>query len=128
MKKNCIPAWLILALSAVAVIGSFTFLSPCIHTDGSFGACHWAGRMLSGIGCLTGILAVLALAVRKFRAGMYISIIPVCILGLLTPGSLISLCMMSTMRCRAIMRPAMLLLFAAMLVLAVTGALAGRKD
>ena len=128
MRKNCIPAWFILALSAAAVIGSFTFLSPCIHTDGSFGSCHWAGRMLTGIGCLTGMLALMALSVKRFRAGIYISIIPVCILGILTPGNLISLCMMSTMRCRAIMRPAMLLLFGAMLVLAVTGALTGRKD
>ena len=112
MKKQIIPAWIILVCSLVVAIGSVTFLGPCVHEDGSVGACHWASRALLGLGCLLAVLSVLALLVRPARTGIYLSILPVCILGMLTPGTLISLCRMSTMHCRAVMQPSMLVLLA----------------
>ena len=49
-------------------------------------------------------------------------------MGILTPGTLIDLCHMSTMRCRMLMQPAMVILFSAALVCALTGAvLSARK-
>ena len=123
MKKQTIPAMVLLVLSLVIVIGSQSFLSPCVHEDGSFGPCHWAGQALLGLGCLVGILAILSLCVQKARLGAYLSALPVCGLGILTPGTLIDLCHMSTMRCRMIMQPAMILLFSAALLCALTGAI-----
>ncbi len=122
MKKHIIPAMILLILSLVIVIGSQTFLSPCVHEDGSFGPCHWAGQALLGLGCVIGILAILSLCVQKARLGAYLSALPVCGLGILTPGTLIDLCHMSTMRCRMVMRPAMIILFSAALLCALTGA------
>ena len=122
MKKRSIPAIVVLALALIIAIGSQSFLSPCVHEDGSFGACHWAGQALFGLGCVLGMLAVLALAIPQARLGLYISMLPVSLLGLLTPGTLIDLCRMSTMRCRAVMRPAMLILFAAALAVSALGA------
>ena len=122
MKKTVIPACMILAFSLVVSIGSFTFLSPCMHEDGSVGACWWAGRALLGLGCLLGVLAVLALVSGRGRFGVYLSIIAVCILGILTPGTLISLCRMSDMHCRAVMQPAMIILFSVSGLAAVIGA------
>ena len=112
MKKQIIPAWIILVCALVIAVGSVTFLGPCTHEDGSVGACHWAGRALLGLGCLLAVLSVLALLVRPARTGIYLSILPACILGMLTPGTLISLCRMSTMHCRAVMLPSMLILLA----------------
>lgn len=123
MKKQTIPAMVLLVLSLVIVIGSQSFLSPCVHEDGSFGPCHWAGQALLGLGCVVGILAILSLCVQKARLGAYLSALPVCGLGILTPGTLIDLCHMSTMRCRMIMQPAMILLFSAALLCALTGAI-----
>ena len=123
MKKHIIPAMILLILSLVIVIGSQTFLSPCVHEDGSFGPCHWAGQALLGLGCVVGILAILSLCVQKARLGTYMSALPVCGLGILTPGTLIDLCHMSTMRCRMVMQPAMILLFSAALLCALTGAI-----
>ncbi len=122
MKKHIIPAMILLILSLVIVIGSQTFLSPCVHEDGSFGPCHWAGQELLGLGCVIGILAILSLCAQKARLGAYLSALPVCGLGILTPGTLIDLCHMSTMRCRMAMQPAMLILFSAALLCALTGA------
>ena len=129
MKKTIIPAIILLILAALIVIGSQTFLSPCIHEDGTFGPCHWAGQTLLGLGLVTGALAALALCVRRARFGVFLSALPVCMLGILTPGTLIDLCRMSTMRCRMVMQPAMIILFAAALFCALAGAVisAGKK-
>ena len=127
MRKQIIPAIIILILSIIIVIGSQTFLSPCVHEDGSFGSCHWAGQMLFGLGCAVGILAALSLCVKRARLGVYLSALPVCALGVLTPGKLIDLCHMSSMRCRMVMRPAMMILFSAALLCALIGAALSAK-
>ena len=117
-----------LIVSLVIVIGSQTFLSPCVHEDGSVGPCHAAGQALLGLGCVLGVLAVSALCGKRARPGVYLSSLPVCALGILTPGTLIDLCRMSTMRCRMVMQPAMIILFSAALLCALTGAvLTARK-
>jgi len=128
-KKQLIPAVALLILSVLIVIGSQSFLKPCVHEDGSFGPCHWAGQALLGLGCALGVMAALALAVRRAGFGIFLGALPVCVLGILTPGTLIDLCHMSTMRCRMVMQPAMIILFAAALLCALTGAvLSARKS
>ena len=128
MKKQMIPAIILLILSFVIILGSHTFLSPCVHEDGSFGPCHWAGQTLLGSGCVLGIMAAFALCVEHARLGIYLGALPVCALGILTPGTLIDLCRMSTMRCRMVMQPAMIILFSTALLCALTGAvLTARK-
>ena len=122
MKKQIIPGCVMLVLALVISIGSFTFLAPCIHEDGSVGACWWAGRALLGLGCLLGILAVLTIVSGRARFGTYLSSIAVCVLGILTPGTLISLCRMSSMHCRAVMQPAMIILFSVSAFAAAIGA------
>ena len=121
MKKQIIPGIVMLVLSVVISVGSFTFLGPCVHEDGSVGACWWAGRTLMGLGYLLGVLAVLTLLSEHARFGAYLSGAAVCVLGLLTPGTLISLCKMSSMHCRAVMQPAMMILFAVSGLAALTG-------
>ena len=127
MKKQMIPGCVMLVLALVISIGSLTFLSPCIHEDGSVGACWWAGRALLGLGCLLGVLALLTLVSGRARFGTYLSSIAVCILGILTPGTLISLCRMSSMHCRAVMQPAMIILFSISALAAVIGVLLSGK-
>ena len=128
MNKQTIPAVLILAVSLIVIIGSQTFLAPCIHEDGTFGPCHWAGQMLLGLGCAAGVLAVLAFCMPRARMGIYLSILPVCVLGILTPGTLIDLCRMSTMRCRMVMQPAMIILFSAALLCAMAGVIISTRE
>lgn len=123
-----IPGIVLLAVSIVIILGSQSFLSPCIHEDGSFGPCHWAGRTLLGLGCVLSVLAVFALCVKRARPGVYLGSLPVCALGILTPGTLIDLCRMSTMRCRMVMQPAMILLFSAALLCAMTGAILSARE
>ena len=121
MTKTKIPAIIILVLSLLLAIGSQTFMGACVHDDGGFGACHWAARALFGIGGLLAVLAILALLVKKERAGLYLAMLPTALLGVFTPGTLINLCGMATMRCRALMKPATMILLAFTLAAALVG-------
>ena len=123
MRKQVIPSIIVLILAIVIAVGSQTFLSPCIHEDGSFAPCHWAGQTLLGLGCVLGVLGAFALCVKRARLGVYLSALPICVLGILTPGTLMDLCRMSTMRCRMVMQPTMIILFSAALLCALIGAI-----
>ena len=128
MKKDIIPAIIVLVLSLLLAIGSQTFMGACVHDDGGFGACHWAARALAGIGGLLAGLSVLALLLKKERAGLYLAMLPTALLGILTPGTLIDLCGMATMRCRALMKPASTILLSLTLAAALVGWLMSRKS
>ena len=122
MKKQIIPGCAAFILAAVIAAGSVSFLGPCVHEDGTAGACHWAGRALLGLGLLLAVLSLGAVLLRGFRAGLYLGAAAASVLGILTPGTLIGLCGMGSMRCRAVMQPAMILLFAAAGLAALYGA------
>lgn len=128
MKKGSILALVILIFALVIAIGSVSFLGPCIHEDGNVGACHWASRMLLGLGALMAVLALLALLLPTLRPGLFVAMIPTALLGILTPGTIISICAMATMRCRMVMRPSMLILFSATLIAAFVGWLLSRRE
>lgn len=128
MKKNRIPAVVILVLSLLLAIGSQTFLGACVHDDGSFGACHWACRALLGEGILLAVLALATLALKRERHGLYLAMMPASLLGMLTPGTLIAICKAPTMRCRMVTRPAMMILFALALAAALIGWLLSRRE
>jgi hypothetical protein len=57
------------------------------------------------------------------RQGLYLSMALTAVLGLLIPGTLIKLCSMADMRCRMVMRPAAMILYSLILVLAAAGML-----
>lgn len=130
MKKFSVPACAALALSLVMAVGSVSFLGPCVHDDGSFGACHWAGQAMLAIGAVLACQSLLALIVcdTKKRQGVFLSMIPTAAVALLIPGTLIDLCRMASMRCRAVMQPAMIILSALVLALALAGWLLSRKQ
>lgn len=128
MTKRSIPALIVLVLSILIAVGSQSFLGACVHEDGSFGACHWAARAVLVLGAAQAVVALMALIMPGARQGLYLAMLPVSVAGLLTPGTLIDICKMNTMRCRMVMRPAMLVLFALTLVAALAGCMAVRGN
>ena len=129
-KSSAAPAIIVLILALFTAVGVRTFLGPCVHDDGTFGACHWAGQALFGLSLVVAAEAAAAavLGGAGVRRGLYIAVLLSAVLGLLIPGTLISLCGMATMRCRALMRPAMMILCALMGVSAAAGIiLSGEK-
>ena len=130
MKRFSICALLNIVLSAVIAAGSVSFLGPCIHEDGSYGACHWAGRAMFGIGLLLAAESVFTMFCgdSRIRQGAFVPLLFTSCLGCLIPGSLIDLCHMATMRCRALMQPAMLILCAISALVSLAGFFAERNN
>ena len=127
-KKTWVLPLILVVLAAIAAVGVKTFLAPCIHDDGTFGACHWAGQALFGTALLVGAEGLAAICLKKsdVQRGLFISMAATSVLGICIPGGLISLCGMTTMRCRALMRPAMTILFVVMAIISVIGCLTSR--
>lgn len=122
MKKN-VFCGLLLALAAVIAIGSVTVLGPCVHEDGSEAPCIGAGRAVLIAGCALAILAALILFIRKssVRIVLFFISLFVAAVGIALPGTIFPVCRMDTMHCRAVMQPAMVILFASELIVSVCG-------
>ena len=129
MKNRSLIPLATLVLAVIIAFGSVSFLGPCVHEDGSFGACHWAGQALLGVGILVAVQSIAALLCKdgSVRRGILLAMVPSALLGIFIPGTLIHLCGMATMRCRSVMRPAMSILFGLILVLTVIGLLTERR-
>ena len=121
--KGRIPAVIIIILALVAAVGSRTFLGPCVHEDGTFGPCHYAGQAVFGLALVMAAEGAAAAAWNNIavRRGVFLSLLITGILGILTPGTQFTLCTMAAMRCRAVMRPSMMILFSLMCVTAAVG-------
>ena len=119
-----------LILALVLLVGILTFCAPCgMHEDGAWSSCHWAGQAIIGLAGLTLLLSLLSLLSRKAwcRFAFSLSACGVSLLTALVPGTLIRLCMMSTMRCITVMKPCVLVLSLLMALLSLVGALQSRK-
>ena len=94
------------------------------------GSCHWAGQAVFGLAILIAAESALVFWRKNtgLRKGLYLAMVLTAELGILTPGTLISLCRMDSMRCRAVMQPAMVILFAAAGLAALLGALFCMKE
>lgn len=123
MKRFSVCALLVLLLAVLIAVGSVSFLGPCVHEDGSVGICHWAGRALLGVGLLLAAESLFALLCsnRVARQGVFVPMLLTACLGFLIPGTLIDLCHMASMRCRALMQPAMIILFSIAALLSLIG-------
>jgi len=129
MKKN-VFCGILLILAAVIAIGSVTVLGPCVHEDGSEAPCTRAGRAVLCAGCILAVLAALILFIRKPSIRIALFCISLCVaaLGIALPGTIFPLCRMDTMHCRAVMQPAMMILFAFELIASVCGIIVERNQ
>lgn len=99
----------LLVLSVIFFIGSKTFFKACDPMEnGNWMSCHWANQAITGLAAVLSVIAIIHLFLpnAKLKAGLGISVIPICILTAILPGNLINLCMMNTMRCHAVMQSA----------------------
>lgn len=107
IKKNYIKL-IELVLALVIAIGSFTAFAACTVSEEHVMACHYAQLAVTLFGTVLSIQALASLIIRndKVRLGITISQIPLVIALFLVPGTVFSLCMMSSMRCISIFKPA----------------------
>ena len=127
-KKAKILAAVAAILAVAAAVGVRTFIGPCVHEDGAFGPCHFAGQAVLGISVLIAAEGAAAALIRSggTRRGLMMAMSASSVLAMLTPGILIGLCKMDTMRCRAVMRPSVMAIFALTCVISLFGAAMAR--
>ena len=125
MKTKWISVAL-LVLALILVIGELTFLSPCIHADGSEATCAGAGRAVLIIASLLAGLSAMLLVARRsgFRCALFLAVLFFAAVGAASPGTIFPLCRMDTMRCRAVMQPASILFFILEAILSTIGMIA----
>ena len=107
-KRTFVTDIILLGLSVLLTIGSFTFMAPCgPHEDGSFMACHWAGRAVLGLGMVLVAMSIVHIITgnNSVKTGISVGLISVSVLSALIPGIFINICKMDTMRCVSVMRP-----------------------
>ena len=128
MKKN-VCGIILAVLGAAIAAGAATVLGPCVHEDGSAAACTAAGTAVLCGGCVLAALAAAILCVRSpaARTVLFFVALCACAVGTALPGTIFPLCKMDTMRCRAVMQPAAIILFAAALIVSACGIITERK-
>ncbi len=120
MKKPTITDMILLILSLALCIGVKLVFHACgMKDDGSYMTCHWAEQAVFAVSTGLAVTAVFRLFLdRKSKAGAALAMSTTAAVTALIPGVCIRLCMMETMRCHAVMRPAVIILC---VLLAVTG-------
>lgn len=119
-----------LIVSVVFLIGMLTFLKPCgPKEDGTFMSCHYAGMALIilAAGMLVISLTGLFLKDGALKAAANVLQIVLSVIALIIPGTVIGLCMMPEMRCRAVMRPGSIIFAVLMILVSLAAILINRK-
>ncbi|SFB93291.1 DUF4418 family protein [Ruminococcus albus] len=97
-----------LVLSLLLTIGSLTFFRACDSEEGRHMACHWAQNAVALIGIVLVLQALVKMFIRQngIKTGIAISIFTLASAVIFIPSTAINLCMMKTMRCHTVFRPA----------------------
>lgn len=119
-KHNLIVIFQII-LALVLAIGASSFFGPCRGMEGKVPPCKSASQTITYLGACIAILGAVALYLRNWKARIALSVVSLAlsVVALLTPGTLHKLCMMETMRCNTVMKPATMILSAVLALLAV---------
>ena len=94
----------------ILAVGVKTIFGPCVHADGSVSNCVACGEEVFHAGLLMIGMALARIVIpkgKRFAVDMALLLVSVC--AALLPF-LMQTCMMQTMRCNAVMRPAVLLI------------------
>ena len=113
--------------AAVLLIGALTFFSACEESEGRFMNCHWAQNAVALSGAVLVFLSLLRVFIpkRDVKAGIAISIFAVAVSVIFIPSTLINLCMMDTMRCHTVFKPAVIAVSSVIVVISGVDAAAG---
>ena len=112
MKKN-IPGIVEFIASVLLTVGAFTFFKACSSEhEGKFMTCHWAQNAVTLIGIVITLLALLRIILKNsgIKAGLAIGVFLTSLSFMFIPDHTIKLCMMDTMSCHTIFKPAVIVI------------------
>ena len=131
-KTGFILDIILLILSALLCFGTKYLFHACNpKEDGSWMACHWAEQAVFGLGFLLLILSIVLVFVfkdGKTKSGIALSMEAAAALAAVTPNHLIRLCMMTDMRCHAVMKPAVMIISILIIICGAVAVTVHRKE
>ena len=122
MSGKTIIAFIPAGISFLLAAGTMTLFRACgAKDDGQWMHCHTAQNAAAAGGLLLCILFISCLFIRsiKLRTALYIIGIAGAAVVFMIPGGIVSMCMMQTMRCYAVMQPFVRVMSALIIVAAL---------
>lgn len=129
-KRFGVSDILLAVLSLIYLLGSIFVFHPCgPMEDGSWMNCHWAGVAVSCCAAVLLVLSVIHLLAtsRIIKQALSAAGIVAALVAAILPGNVIRLCMMTDMRCHAVMRPAAIVFSVLVIAAAVYDLIVQRK-
>ena len=132
-RKGIISGVIETVLSLLLTVGTHTFFKACEAEEGHFMNCHWAQNAVMLAGAVLTVLSLLRVFIlnRDIRTGLSSGVFTLSVSVIFIPETLINLCMMETMRCHTVFKPAVIITASVLAVIsgidAVTGLLRSGK-
>ena len=101
-----------LLLGAALTVGPVTLFGACEAHEGKYMACHWAQNAVVLIGSVIVIPALIKLFAKNsgVKAAFAVTHFLLAVGTAFIPGKIINLCMMETMRCHTVFKPAVIVI------------------
>ena len=128
MRKKGIIFGIAEALAALLLtVGVLTVFSVCEAEEGHFMNCHWAQNAVVLAGAALTVLSLLRVIIsdRGIGTGLSLGVFVLSVGTAFIPQTAISLCMMETMRCHTVFKPAVILLSSVLAVVSGIDAVSG---
>ena len=115
--------------AALLITGALTFFRACDASEGKYMACHWAQNAVVLSGAILLLLSLLRIFIpnRAVKSGVSLGVTVLSAATAFIPAAVINLCMMDTMRCHTVFRPAVIAVSAVIAVIALTDTVLGLR-
>lgn len=119
-----------LLFSLLLTVGSVTIFKACGAHEGRYMACHWAQNAVTLTGAVLTAASLIKLLIpdRAVKTGIAVTISLLSAAAAFIPGTVIGLCMMQTMRCHTVFRPAAAVAASLLAVTALADVIVGIKE
>lgn len=133
IKISLVLSAIMLALSLCLAFGVKLIFPACpvsMGHDMKIMPCHWAEQAVFGTGIALSVMSLLLFVFKRGgeKAAISAGMMPVTILAMLFPQIIIRLCMMPDMACRVSMRPAVIGVSSALLIMDVLNIVISLKE
>ncbi len=129
-KKFSVRSLIPLVLSLLLIIGVMTIFHACEQKDdGSWMHCHAAQNNVMITGLAMFVVFAIAVFVRNRIAAVILNLAGIAgaAVAMLIPGTLVSMCMMRTMRCYTVMQPFVRVMAVLIIITAIFNLIAALK-
>lgn len=128
-QSDSILAVVATVLSAFLAFGVMALFHACgPKEDGTWMSCHHAQLAVFVLALVMTLLSAVSISGgRKLAVVMRILTMVCALAAAVIPGNVIRLCMMNEMRCRAVMRPSVILLSVLIIVFSLIGLISGNS-